>query len=196
MALPGGASPLGINQEGESKMRTKALRTTILLPLLIAVAALPSWAERGDDSGRKSKNGKAEGMIGGVTVTVEYGRPNVNGRTIWGGLVPFGSVWRTGADEASTITFDSDVRVQGEELAAGTYGLFTVPGEDGWTVIFNKVAEQWGAFGYDEGQDALRVDAESEAAEHVESMEFVIEGSSVVLRWEKLAVALEVAAAS
>lgn len=177
-------------------MRSKTLRTTFLLLLLVAVAALPGWAERGDDADRKSKNGRTDGMIGGVTVTVEYGRPNVNGRTIWGELVPFGGVWRTGADEASTITFDQGVRVQGTELAAGTYGLFTIPGKDEWTVIFNNVAEQWGAFGYDEGQDAQRVNAKPEAAEHVESMEFVIEGSSVVLRWEKLAVAFEVEGAS
>ena len=175
-------------------MRTRSRRIAALLPLLVAAAALQAWAGRGDDTDRKSKNGRTAGTIDGVEITLEYGRPNVRGRQIWGGLVPYGSVWRTGADEASTVTFDRDVRVQGEPLAAGTYGLFTVPGEDEWTVIFNKVAEQWGAFGYDPEQDALRVKAAPAAAEHVESMELVIEGSSVVLRWEKLAVGFEVAA--
>ena len=109
--------------------------------------------------------------------------------------MPYGSVWRTGADEATTVSFDRDVTVQGESLAAGTYGLFTIPAEGDWTVVFNGVADQWGAYGYDSEQDALRVSATPREAEHVESMEFVIEGSAVVLRWEKLAVGFEVAAA-
>ncbi len=176
-------------------MQTKTFRATALVALLMAAAALPVLAGRGDDSDRKSKNGKTEGVVDGVEITVEYGRPSVKGRQIWGGLVAHGSVWRTGADEASTITFGEDARIQGEALSAGTYGLFTIPGEAEWPFIFNKVAEQWGAFGYDQEQDALRVSAKPAAADHVESMEFVIEGSSVVLRWEKLAVAIEVGAA-
>ena len=176
-------------------MQSRFVRTALLLPLIIAVATLPALAERGDDTDRKSKNGKTAGVIDGVEVTLEYGRPNVKGRDVWGGLVPWGSVWRTGADEASTISFDGDVRIEGEPLAAGTYGLFTIPGESEWTVIFNKVADQWGAFSYDPSQDALRVTVAPAPAEHRETMELVIEGSSVVLRWEKLAVGFEVAAA-
>lgn len=173
-------------------MQTKALRAAMLVALLVAAATQPVFAGRGDDSDRKSKNGRTEGEVDGVAVTLEYGRPNVKGRQIWGSLVPYRSVWRTGADEASTITFGSDVEIQGERLAAGTYGLFTVPDEGQWTFIFNKVAEQWGAFRYDPGKDALRISAQPRVAEHVESMEFVLEGSSVVLRWEKLAVGFEV----
>ena len=175
-------------------MQRKALRAAALAAL-ISAAALPGFAERGDDADRKSKNGKTAGVVDGVEVTLEYGRPNVKGRQIWGGLVAYGSIWRTGADEATTITFGQEVEIQGEGLAAGTYALFTIPGESEWTFVFNKVAQQWGAFGYDQGQDALRVTATPTAAEHVESMEFVIEGASVVLRWEKLAVGFEVAAA-
>ena len=171
--------------------------TQLLLCALVLVAiALPLWAERADDTDRKSKNGKTVGTIDGVEVTLEYGRPNVKGREIWGGLVPFDKVWRTGADEATTITFGADVTVQGEKLAAGTYALFTVPGEDSWEFVFNKVAKQWGAYKHDPGQDALRVSAKPGSGDHVESMDFVIEGSSVVLRWEKLTVGIEVAAAS
>lgn len=176
-------------------MRARIFRITLLLPLLVAAATLPTAAERGDDAKRKSKNGRTQGTIDGVAITLEYGRPNVNGRRIWGGLVPYDSVWRTGADEASTITFASDVVVQGEELAAGTYGLFTIPGETEWTIIFNEIAEQWGAFGYDRGRDALRVTATPRPGRHVEAMDFAIDGSSVVLRWETLEVPFEVAAA-
>ncbi len=163
--------------------------------LLILALAIPALAERADDSGRKSKNGKTEGTIDGAGVTLEYGRPNCKGRKIWGGLEDYGKVWRTGADEATTITFDRDVTVEGKALAAGTYALFTIPSEGKWTVIFNQVADQWGAFGYDAKQDALRVEVEARQNEHVETMDFIIEGNEVVLRWEKLAVPFEVAAA-
>jgi hypothetical protein len=164
------------------------------LGLLLALAA-PLAAQRGDDAQRKSKNGRATGKVAGVTVVVEYGRPSVNGRAIWGALVPYGQVWRTGADEATTISFDQDVAVEGQPLAAGTYALFTIPGETEWTVIFNKTAKQWGAFKYDAAQDALRVKVEPVAHENVEALDFVVEGDAVVLRWEKLAVPIRIAAA-
>ena len=165
-----------------------------MIPLIftaILVTALPAVAQRADDADRASKNGKVEGTIDGVTVTLEYGRPNVKGRTIWGGLVPYGKVWRTGADEATTITFSADVEIGGEKLAAGTYSLYTQPGEDEWIVIFNKVAKQRGTR-YDAGQDALRVTATPKAVDHVEEMDFEVVESWVVLRWEKLAVPFEV----
>ena len=81
----------------------------------------------------------------------------MKGRPIWGQLVPYGQVWRSGANEATTITFDQPVMVEGQPLAAGTYSLFTIPTEKQWTMIFNKTAKQWGAFKYDDKQDALRV---------------------------------------
>lgn len=167
----------------------------VFILMLSIISVLPGMAQRGDDTERKSKNGKTEGIIDGVNVTLEYGRPNVKGREIWGGLVPFDKIWRTGADEATTISFDKDVNVGGQKLAAGTYSLFTVPGLDKWTIIFNKVAKQWGAFRYDKDQDALRVDVKPAEAEHTEAMLFEIKGNKIVLRWEKLAVPFEISAA-
>lgn len=167
----------------------------MILMMTMLLGVVPSLAERGDDADRVSKNGKTEGNIGGVEITLEYGRPNVKNRTIWGELVPYDKVWRTGANEATTFTINKDVMVEGKELAAGTYGLFTIPGEGEWVVIFNKVANQWGSMKYDEAEDALRVTVEPEAAEFIESMEFVIEDSDVVLRWEKLAVPVTVSVA-
>jgi len=172
-----------------------SLVPTLVLALALVLVALPALAQRGDDSDRVSKNGKVGGTIDGVTVTLEYGRPNVKERQIWGGLVPYGEVWRTGANEATTITFGSDVTVEGQPLAAGTYSLFTIPGEEEWTVIFNNTAQQWGAFKYDAGQDALRVTVQPRPHDMVESMDFQIEGGEVVLTWEKLAVPFTVAAA-
>jgi hypothetical protein len=160
----------------------------LVIAILLLVAAVATQAERGDDSGRKSKNGLTTGTIDGVEVTLEYGRPSVRGRTIWGGLVPYGKVWRTGADEATTISLSVDVTVEGQSLAAGTYGLFTIPGEEEWTVVFNEVANQWGAFNYDAGKDALRVTTTPRESEFVEAMTFEIDSSSVVLRWAELAV--------
>jgi len=174
-------------------MRTKSLALSALAALLV-LAAAPGHAVRKDDATRKSKNGRVEGSVGGAGVVIEYGRPNVNGRVIWGDLVPWGKVWRTGADEATTIAFDRDVTIEGRPLARGTYSLFTLPGEKGWTVIFNKTAEQWGAFDYDAKQDALRVEVAPRAHEATETLTFSLEGNAVVLRWEKLEVAFRVAA--
>ncbi len=170
------------------------LGAVVLALVALALVAEPVLAGRGGDANRKSKNGKTSGVIDGVEITLEYGRPNVKGRKIWGGLESYGKVWRSGADEATTITFSADATIGGEKLAAGTYGLFTIPGKDEWVVIFNTVADQWGAYEYAAGKDALRVKAKPQAIEHVETLEFVIEGSAVALRWEKLAVAFEVAA--
>lgn len=172
---------------------TRSTLVALAIPGLALALALPALAVRGDDAKRKSKNGKTEGTVAGVAVTVEYGRPNVSGRAIWGQLVPYGQVWRTGTDEATAITFAKDVLVEGQKLAAGTYALFTIPGEKEWTVIFNRTAEQWGAFDYDAKQDALRVTVKpAAAAAPVESLDFVFEGARVVMRWEKVAVGFEV----
>lgn len=165
----------------------------LLIGAGVLVAGVAS-AQRGDDSGRASKNGHTEGESAGIAVVLEYGRPNVKGRDLWGGLVPYGEVWRTGSDEATTITFAADAMVEGESLPAGTYSLFTIPGEDEWTVIVNKTAEQWGAFNYDQGEDALRLTVTPGSGEHVESLDFVIEGDAVVLRWGELTLPIRISA--
>ncbi|MEL6654610.1 MAG: DUF2911 domain-containing protein, partial [Bacteroidota bacterium] len=103
--------------------------------------------------------------IDGVSVTVNYGSPSVKGRTIYGDLVPYDQVWRSGANEATIITVSKDASISGQSLPAGTYGFFTIPGESDWTLIFNKVSEQWGAYQYDEGQDQMRVKVTPMAAE-------------------------------
>jgi hypothetical protein len=176
-------------------MRCNKSRFFMILVLVSLLGVVPSMAQRGDDADRASKNGKTEASVEGVDVALEYGSPNVKSRAIWGGLVPYDKVWRTGANEATTITISQDVMVEGKALAAGTYGLFTIPGESEWVVIFNKVPEQWGAMKYDEGEDALRVTVAPEATEFVESMMFEIDESDVVFRWEKLAVPVTITAA-
>ena len=170
-------------------------RTKISLILVLAVlVAGVALAERGDDSKRKSKNGRAEGTVDGVSVVVEYGRPNANGRDIWGGLVPFGKVWRTGADEATTITFGGNVSVEGTAVPAGTYALFTKPEEDGATIIFNSVAEQWGAFDYAADKDVATVMVPLTPCEHVETFEISVGGEGVSLSWADRSMSFSIAA--
>lgn len=130
-------------------------------------------------------------------ITVAYSRPAVKGREIWGKLVPYDKVWRSGANEATTISFSDDVLIEGQALAAGTYALFTIPSRDEWTIIFNKKAQQWGAFKYDSKEDALRIKVKPQAAPQTEWLEFVFEqanGTAAVLalRWEKIKTAFKI----
>jgi hypothetical protein len=176
-------------------MRARVIASILLAAAVVAVA--PAVAKpRGDDKDRKSKNGHAEGSIGAVKVTIEYGRPSVKGRKIWGDLVPYDKVWRAGADEATTVAFDQDVMVEGQRLAAGTYAFFAIPTAGGWTAIFNKTADQWGAFDYDAKSDALRVTVQPKAHDMVETLEYAVGAGGFELRWEKLAVPVAVKPAS
>ncbi|MEN0060722.1 MAG: DUF2911 domain-containing protein [Myxococcota bacterium] len=150
---------------------------------------------RGDDAGRASKNGQLVHEAGGAKVDVRFGRPEMRGRTVFGGLVTYGQIWRTGADEASTIAFEQDVTVQGQPLGKGVYALFTIPGEDEWGIIFNKQPKQWGAFKYDEAQDALRVTSKPIEAELVEAFDIQGTDDGIALRWAEVSVPLTIAAA-
>lgn len=98
-------------------------------------------------------------------ITVTYSRPNVKGRKIFGGINPYGQVWRTGANNATTITFSENVLIEGKKVPAGTYSLFSIPEKDSWTIILNKTAKQWGAYTYKEADDLLRVTVKSKTVE-------------------------------
>jgi hypothetical protein len=131
--------------------------------------------------------------VGLTDITVDYSRPAVKGRTIWGGLVPYDKVWRTGANEATRITFSDDVTINGQPLAKGTYSLHTIPGKDSWTIIFNKTANQWGSFTYDQAQDALRVSVKPEKGSFTEIFrigfpQVSMDSALMVIRWEHLVV--------
>ena len=129
----------------------------------------------------------ATGKIGAAIVTVNYSSPAVKGRPIWGGLVPYGQVWRAGANEATTVEFSKAVVVEGKALPAGKYGFFVLPTDKQWTIIFNKVPNQWGAFKYDQKQDALRVTVTPrKAASMAERLAYEVTPKGLVLRWEKL----------
>ena len=133
--------------------------------------------------------------VGITDIAVEYSRPSMRGRKIFGGLVPYGEVWRTGANNATKITFSTNVNFGGAEVAAGSYALFTVPGEDEWTVILNKVTGQWGSYTYDAANDVVRVKAKpSKTSKPVETFTIGIDdlanekGATLNLRWEDVRV--------
>src|SRR5271154_2412341 len=105
----------------------------------------------------QSQGAKVSQTIGITNITVNYHRPLVNDRKVWGGLVPYGQVWRAGANLNTTITFSDPVTIEGKPLAAGTYGLHMIPNENEWTIIFSKNSTSWGSFTYDQAEDALRV---------------------------------------
>src|SRR5438094_1117474 len=127
-------------------------------------------------------------------ITIKYHRPLVNGRKIWGGLVPYGKVWRVGANENTTIEFSDPVSVEGKPLAKGVYGLHMIPNPDSWTVIFSKTNTAWGSYSYDQKEDALRVDVKPRPlVETKEALEFDFEdlkptSTAATLKWEKLGV--------
>lgn len=171
---------------------------------------------------RPSQKASVMQTIGVTDLTITYSRPAVKGRKLWGEappeavaannavgastlddqnkrvknapIVPYGHVWRTGANEATVFTVTDDVLINGQKLAAGSYSLHTIPGADEWTIIFNTVADQWGSFNYDEKKDALRVKAKPETAADVQEwLSFEIptvtpNSARVNIRWEKLRV--------
>jgi hypothetical protein len=172
-------------------MKINKKSNIITMVLLLCAVLVSSLAAQ--DLPRLSPGASVSQTVGLTDISVTYSRPGVKERTIWGGLVPYNKMWRTGANEATKITFSDDVKINGQALPAGSYSLFTIPGESGWTVIFNKNTELAGTNGYDEKEDALRIQVKPQAAEFVERMEFVFSdlkdnSTTVALHWEKLMV--------
>ena len=164
-----------------------------LIAAFVLLAATSAIAQQGPRTPRVSPKSSLMQSVGLTDITINYNRPGVKGRAIWGALVPYDKVWRTGANEATTIEFSDDVWINGNKLAKGLYSLHTIPTASQWTVIFNSVAQQWGSYSYDAAKDALRVQVTPAAAEHREWMSFEIpemttDTAKIVLRWEKIAV--------
>jgi hypothetical protein len=190
-----------------------------LLMLLALSMAQPAAAQQNPAVRLPRPSQKASVMqtIGVTDLTITYSRPGVKGRKIWGDapaaaatgtatlddartrakdapIVPYGHVWRTGANEATTFAVTDDVLINGQKLAAGTYSLHTIPGRDEWTIIFNSDAGQWGSFTYDEKKDVLRVKAKPQVvADNQEWLLYSIpvvtpNSAQVNIRWEKIVV--------
>jgi hypothetical protein len=146
-----------------------------------------------------SQRGVVTQTIGLTTVTINYCRPLVGGREIFGKTVPYGKVWRAGANENTTIAFSDDVTVEGKPLAAGTYGLHMIPDKEQWTIIFSKNATSWGSFSYDQKEDALRVTVKPKPSDMMDTLTYTFDdmkpdSTQATLRWEKAAVPFLVSA--
>jgi hypothetical protein len=142
---------------------------------------------------RASQRQSVSQTVGDTTVSIVYHRPNAKARTVWGDLVPYGEVWRTGANENTTFEISSDVKINGQVLPKGKYGLHTIPNKDEWTIIFNKVNNEWGSFKYDVKEDALRVMVKPIAGEFKETMTIDFDNvadntAQIVIAWDKLRV--------
>lgn len=167
---------------------TTKIKQQISLLLVLALAFNVAMAQDNPAS-RPSPAATASGKINTANITINYGSPSVKERKIWGELVPYDKVWRAGANEATTFETDKDIKVEGKALAAGKYGFFVIPGQNEWTIIFNKVSNQWGAFKYDSTQDALRVTVKPRKSDKMnERLVYEVTDKGIVLRWENLEV--------
>lgn len=167
-------------------------RITVLMIMMLAVVSVETSAQ---DNKPKSPKETVTGTIDGVNVEIVYCRPSARGRKMLGEKEPYGQVWRTGANEATTIKFDKVVTIEGKTLQAGTYALFTIPNENEWVIIFNKNPKQWGAYDYEKNkdQDALKVTVKAgKTSAFVETFSLSIEKDQIGLQWENTAVAFKV----
>ncbi len=176
-----------------------------LLVLLSAVLLAGSTAQAQTATGetlmlnlpRQSQHALVTQRIGITDITINYHRPLANGRQIWGKVVPYGQVWRAGANENTTISFSDPVTIEGQALDKGTYGLHMIPGENQWTVIFSKDSTSWGSFSYKQDQDALRVNVKPQTAESHDALAYDFndvkpDSTVVTMSWDKVAVTFKV----
>ncbi|HXN23922.1 MAG TPA: DUF2911 domain-containing protein [Candidatus Dormibacteraeota bacterium] len=174
--------------------------------LLVAVLAMACLLTGSPDSSAQnmldlplsSQQARVMQRIGLTYITINYHRPLVKGRKIFGGLEAYGKVWRAGANENTTIEFSDPVSIAGKLLPSGTYGLFMIPGESEWTVILSKNFTSWGAYTYNPAEDALRVTVKPQTSEFHEALTYEFDdlkpdATAVTLRWDKLAVGFKVA---
>ena len=166
------------------------MRKTILV-FLFVLTGLATYGQ--DKSKRVSPPAVATGTIEGTEVSIDYSQPSVNSRAVWGELVPFGKVWRAGANETTSISFSEDVKVEGKTLKKGKYAFFVIPNEKEWTIIFNKTIK-WGAFSYNKDEDVLRVTVPVSKAKNFQEklMYEVSKKGEVSLIWENAKVSFKV----
>ncbi|MGA8271835.1 MAG: DUF2911 domain-containing protein [Candidatus Sulfotelmatobacter sp.] len=174
------------------------IRLLVLLCTILSIASLCNAQTLMLDLPRQSQHAVLTQRIGITDITLNYHRPLANGRQIWGKVVPYGQVWRAGANENTTVTFSDPVTIEGQPLDKGTYGLHMIPGENQWTVIFSKISSAWGSFTYKQDEDALRVTVKPQTAEFHDALTYDFDdlkpdSAVVTLRWEKVAVPFKVA---
>jgi len=162
-----------------------------IIGLLLIFIATTNFAvgQKAKASPRESVTGK----INTATISIDYGSPSVKGREIWGALVPFDKIWRAGANEATTFETDKDLIIEEKKLPAGKYSLFIIPNEKKCIVIFNKKANQWGAYNYDQDLDQVRVEVSSKKQpKSTEKLLFLVKNNIVALFWDNWEIALQI----
>ncbi len=165
------------------------MKRILIIIGVIAVVLLAGYLTLRGITKSKSPEAIAQVNQNGLSIRVDYCQPYKKGRKIFGGLVPYGQVWRTGANEATVIDFDQDVFVAGQPLAEGKYSLWTIPSQGGWIAIFNRETGQWGT-NYDQTKDALRVPVPARTRSRVAEQFYISfmpddEGTDMVLAWDK-----------
>ena len=170
------------------------LRFYIPLCVLLSLGA----CKNGESLFSKSKSNRpsppaiAQGKINETQIRIEYSSPRVRQRQIWGELVPYGKLWRTGANEATTLQVDADLTLNGQDLPKGKYSVFTIPGEKEWTIVLNKVWDLWGSYDYEEGKDLMRLKVKPYKLEtQQENMTFSINDNTITFNWDYLAFDLQ-----
>src|SRR5690554_6161681 len=168
----------------------RLLKTSLIL--IVSMLCINLQAQEKSD--RPSPPKTASATVNGTDVTIDYSSPAVKGRTVWGDLVPYGTTWRTGANEATTLTISDDVEIDGQVLKAGKYSLFTIPGEKEWTFIINSVWDQWGDYNYEVSKDVMRFKAEPYKLDKAqERLIFEISNSGKVeVKWDNLGVGFNI----
>ena len=172
-------------------------RLFLMLSAALLVTAAATAQVPGLTTPDVSPAASATQVIGLTDLSVSYHRPAINGRKVWGALVPYDQVWRAGANQNTTVAFSTPVTVNGTPLAAGTYGLHMIPTTGPWTVIFSKESGAWGSFSYDPTEDAARITVTPQTAEFQERLGYTFDEpgrDSVVLamRWDKVRVPMEI----
>lgn len=175
-------------------MNNKILLFSFLFTLLVSATA---WAQN-DKASRQSPPATATGKVGDANITINYSSPAVKGRKIWGELVPYGKVWRAGANEATLFQTDKIITVEGKQLPAGNYSLFAIPGENEWQFIFNAETGQWGVkrsgeANRDPAKDVLTIAVKPVASSTMnERLAYEVTSDGFVLRWENLEVPVKI----
>ncbi len=170
----------------------------LLLAAALGISARTAHAQSSVmDIPRASQRASVMQRVGITDITISYHRPVINGRKVWGGVVPYGEVWRAGANENTIFEVTDPVTIEGKPLAKGIYGLHMIPSENEWTIIFSKTATAWGSFTYDEKEDALRVNVKPQPTDMHEALTYDFDdvkpdSTVVALRWEKVAVPFHV----
>ncbi|HET6373715.1 MAG TPA: DUF2911 domain-containing protein [Candidatus Polarisedimenticolia bacterium] len=171
---------------------------TLLVSASLLASSLHAQEAKKIEFPQPSSAASVKERVGVTDVSVEYSRPNVRERKIFGGLVPYGAVWRTGANAATKITFSTDVKLGGTAVPAGSYALFTIPGEAEWTVILSKVSDEWGSYAYNQKDDQARIKVKPVSlADPLETMTIGVQDiragkANLVIAWEKTKVPVEI----